>query len=374
MIETKLIKIDNAKIDTMEIKKAAELIDAGGLVAFPTETVYGIACRVKKDSLDRLDDLKGRSPDKYYTLHIDQKDNMKKYVPTIGLRALKLVRNAWPGPLTVVFELNQTDIDEQRNNLPDDVFEGLYKNNSIGIRCPDNPVAQMLLGQANNPVVAPSANITGEAPAITAQGVLEQLSSRIELVLDAGTCKYRNCSTVVKTGKKGLEILRPGVYSQAELEILSQINFLMVCTGNTCRSPMAEGIFRKYLAEKLQSSVEHLGKMGYIITSAGTIGSAGYPASPEAVAACAAKGINIGDHRNKGLSRELIEKSDFIFTMERIHRDMVVALDHEAANRCFLLAGDKEIPDPIGQSQNFYNNCARLIEKAVKERISELVL
>ncbi len=374
MIETKVIKIDNAKIDTMEIKKAAGLIDAGGLVAFPTETVYGIACRVKRDSLNRLDDLKGRSPDKYYTLHIDQKDNIKKYVPSIGLRALKLIRNAWPGPLTVVFELNQTDIDKQQKSLPDEVFEGLYKNNSIGIRCPDNPVAQMLLGQTNNPVVAPSANIAGETPAVDAKGVLEQLSNRVELVLDAGTCKYKNSSTVVKTGKNGLEILRPGVYSQAELEILSQISFLMVCTGNTCRSPMAEGIFRKYLAEKLQYSVEHLAKMGYIITSAGTIGSSGYPASPEAVAACAAKGINIGDHRNKGLSRELIEKSDFIFTMEKIHQDTVIALDHEAANRCFLLAGDKEIPDPIGQSQNFYNNCARLIEKAVKERISELVL
>ena len=118
------------------------------------------------------------------------------------------------------------------------------------------------------------------------------------MLLDAGPCKYKESSTVVKMGKKGLEILRLGAYSWAELEVLSQVQFLFVCTGNTCRSPMAEGIFRKYLAEKMQCKVEQLDKMGYKVVSAGTIGSSGFPASAEAVAVCAAKGINIGDHRN----------------------------------------------------------------------------
>ena len=373
-MKTKVLKLDAAKIDTMKIKEAATIIDSGGLVAFPTETVYGIACRVKKDSLARLDNLKGRTSDKYYTLHIGQNSDVGNYVPTIGMKAQKLIRNAWPGPLTIVFELDKNDIDKQGKKLGEEVFESLYKDNSIGIRCPDNAIAAMLLRQTSFPVVAPSANITDSPPAVDDVQVLDKLSGKIDLLLDAGPCKYKQSSTVVKIGKKGMRILRPGVYSQAELEGLSGLQFLFVCTGNTCRSPMAEGIFRKYLAEKLQYDIDGLSEIGYKVNSAGIIGSVGYPASAEAVTACAAKGVDIKAHRNKGLSRELIEASDIIFAMEQIHRDRVVILDPKAANRCFLLAGNTGIPDPIGHPQKSYDNCANLIERAIQKRISELVI
>lgn len=374
LMQTKVIKLDATNVDSAKIKEAASLVDAGGLVAFPTETVYGIGCRVKTDSLARLNDIKGRDPAKYYTLHISQKNDVKKYVPTIGLRAEKLIRNAWPGPLTIVFELDHTDIDKQKKNLEREFFENLYKNNSIGIRCPDNPIATMLLQSTNSPVVAPSANIAGQPPAVDAEQALTQLSGQIELLLDAGPCKYKNSSTVVKIGKMGIKILRPGVYSQVQLDAMSAVKFLFVCTGNTCRSPMAEGIFRKYLAEKLQCKVDDLEKIGYKICSGGVMGMAGFPASAEAIAACAAKGIDIKAHRNQGLSKELIEESDFIFAMERMHQERIIALSYEAANKCFLLAGDKEIPDPIGHPQEFFNSCADMIETAVKEKIGELVI
>ena len=168
-MQTKVVKLDAANVDSAKIKEAASLVDDGGLVAFPTETVYGIACQAKTDSLARLNDIKGRDRTKYYTLHIGQKNNVKKYVPTIGLRAEKLIRNAWPGPLTIVFELDHTDIDKQKKNLERKFFKSLYTNNSIGIRCPDNPIATMLLQATNNPVIAPSANIAGQPPAVDAE-------------------------------------------------------------------------------------------------------------------------------------------------------------------------------------------------------------
>ncbi len=373
-MQTKVVKLDAANVDSAKIKEAASLVDDGGLVAFPTETVYGIACQAKTDSLARLNDIKGRDRTKYYTLHIGQKNNVKKYVPTIGLRAEKLIRNAWPGPLTIVFELDHTDIDKQKKNLERKFFKSLYTNNSIGIRCPDNPIATMLLQATNNPVIAPSANIAGQPPAVDAEQVLAQLSGQIELLLDAGPCKHKKSSTVVKIGKIGLEILRPGVYSQAQLDEMSAVKFLFVCTGNTCRSPMAEGIFRKYLAKKLQCKVDQLEQAGYKISSGGVMDTSGFPASAEAIVACAAKGIDLTAHRNKGLSKELIEESDFVFAMERIHQEKIIALSHEAANKCFLLAGDKGIADPIGHPQEFFNSCADMIETAVKEKISELVI
>lgn len=373
-MQTKVIKLDRDKADIAKIKEAATLVDSGGLVAFPTESVYGIACRANIDSLIKLNNLKGRDSDKYYTLHISQKNEAKKYVPTIGLKAEKLIKSAWPGPLTIVFELDDQDMDKQQISLKRGVFESLYKNKSIGIRCPDNPIASILLRLTHNPVVAPSANVTGQMPATDAQEVLAQFSGQINLLLDAGPCKYKQSSTVVKIGKKDLEILRPGVYSQLELEAMSEVKFLFVCSGNTCRSPMAVGIFRKYLAEKLQCEVDLLGKIGYKISSAGIMYTAGSPASTEATAACAAKGIDIKAHRSQALSREIIEENDFIFAMSRVHCERVIALSQEASNKCMLLAEDKDIPDPIGQGQQVFNNCAELIEKAVKKRIGELVI
>jgi tRNA threonylcarbamoyl adenosine modification protein (Sua5/YciO/YrdC/YwlC family) len=373
-MQTKVVQLDVQEIDSAKINEAAALVDAGGLAAFPTETVYGIACRVKMDSLAKLNHIKGRAADKRYTLHIGQKSDLKRYVPTVGLRAQKLIKNAWPGPLTIVFELNQKDIDKQRRNLENEIFENLYRNNSIGIRCPDNLIAAALLKMVSNPVVAPSANISGQPPAIDAEQVLIQLSGKIEMVLDGGPCEYKKNSTVVKVGKRGLEVLRPGVYSQTELEELSEVKLLFACTGNTCRSPMAVGIFRKYLAEKLQCGIDQLEKIGYKISSAGVMNVSDYPASDEAIAACATKGIDIKAHKSRKLSQELIEESDFIFVMERMHQKNIIAFSPEAANKCVLLAENEEIADPIGQSQEFFNNCAELIEKAVRKRISELVI
>jgi len=373
-VETKIVKIDTGNIDATAIKEAAAIIDSGGLVAFPTETVYGIGCRVSNDSLARLDEVKGRPADKYYTLHIANPSDVFRYVPEMGLRAKKLVKNAWPGPLTIVCELDDAAVQQQKEKLPAEVFENLYRDNSIGIRCPNHPVAAMLLAQTAGEVVAPSANVTGQSPAVNAQQVIKRFAGRIEMILDAGPCTHKLSSTVVKIGKRGFEMLRQGVYSESQLLEMAKVTVLFVCTGNSCRSPMAEGLFMKYLAEKLVCSIDRLDEKGYIITSAGTLGMTGFPATAEAVRACDARGIDVSSHRSRALSRYLIEQSDLIFALARVHRDAVVDMSSESAERCLLLAEDADVPDPIGQSQLVYDNCAELIDKAVTKRISELAL
>lgn len=374
-METEVVKLDSSCIDSQLITRAAEFIDAGELIAFPTETVYGIACRVQTDSLTRLIEAKGgRARDKPFTLHIGQKDTVRQYVPSIGIRAEKLIAKAWPGPLTIIFELEAADLEKQRQAFSGEVFQNLYKDNSVGVRCPDNRVAAELLYAAKSPVVAPSANIAGQPPATEPQQVLRHFAGKVRLLLDAGPCKYGKSSTVVRLGKNLLEFVRDGVYSQQQVEEMAKVTFLLVCTGNTCRSPMAAGLFRKHLAKKLNCEVDQLQQKGYKILSAGTAGMAGFPASPQAIAACAAKGIDIAGHRAKVLSTQLIEQADYIFTMSRLHLEPIVALCGSAANRCQLLAENTDIHDPIGQSQAVYNDCAQFIEQNVKKKISGFVL
>jgi protein-tyrosine phosphatase len=373
-VETKVVKLDINNIDATAIKEAAAVINGGGLVAFPTETVYGIGCRVSNNSLAKLNRLKGRPTDKYYTIHIANPSEVSRYVPTIGLRAKKLIKNAWPGPLTIVFGLDDSDIERQKGLIEREVFQNIYKDKSVGIRCPDNSVAAQLLAAVKHAVAAPSANISGQEPAVDASEVIERFTGRIEMILDGGRCKYGKSSTVVSTGKKGLKVLRSGVYSELQLIEMAKVMILFVCTGNSCRSPMAEGLFRKYLAEKLACPVDRLEEKGYIISSAGTLGIVGYPATAEAVGACAAKEVDITSHKSRALSTYVIEQSDFVFVMTRGHRQAVLDICPQAADKCLLLAEDADIPDPIGQSQAVYDNCADVIDRAVRKRIGEMTL
>jgi L-threonylcarbamoyladenylate synthase len=371
-METIIYKIIDPAKNAEKIKQVADCIDAGGLAVIATETVYGIACKVDADSLAKLDAAKERPAEKRYTVHLGDKNKIKNYVPHLLPTSKKLIEKALPGPLTIVFELDDDQISTAKGNFDNKTAALLYTDNSIGIRCPDQEVCQAILNLCKYPVVMPSANISGKEPAINAEQTTKQLNGRVDIIVDSGPCKLKQSSTVVRISPTETKILRQGSISTEQIYKFSTINIVFVCTGNTCRSPMAEALAKKAVAEKLKCRVDRLSDIGYKITSAGVAAVNGIAASPESARFCEAKGTSLANHHSQRLTAKMIDQADYIFAMSRGHLDAIIGINPAAATKCRLLNDNADVADPIGGGDKIYTICGNTIEKAVNNRISEL--
>ena len=192
--------------------RAADLIRAGELVAFPTETVYGLgADGLNKSAREKIYLAKGRPSEKPLTLHVANLEQVER-VAKISVTAEKLFKKFCPGPLTIILPKNK--------NLPDFVTNGLE---SVGIRFPDNEIALKLIKFSDCPIAAPSANISGETPPKNAREVLKNLGGKIKIILDGGECKFGISSTIIDLTFDTPKILREGAISADILK-----NFLAV--------------------------------------------------------------------------------------------------------------------------------------------------
>jgi protein-tyrosine phosphatase len=356
------------------VHRAVEALTGGQLVAFPTETVYGLAASALDEAaMDRLIQAKGRGQGHPFTLAVRSAEEALDYAPDLSPMGRRLSRRCWPGPLTLVAENHHPE--SLLSQLPARVRQAVVPNGTVGLRVPAHPLILDVLRMLTGPVALTSANQNGKPEAITAEEVISVFGEQIDLVLDGGKSRLGQPSSVVRVHETSYEILRAGVVTEQHLKRLSSLMILIVCTGNTCRSPMAEVIGRRLLAEKIGCVETDIEEHGVMITSAGIAAMAGGKASSQGIEVMEKMGLNLGAHSAQPVSEQMVRHADLILTMTRGHREALLAQWPDAASRTEVLRLDgKDVADPIGESVAEYQRCAEQIRKELETRIEGITL
>lgn len=369
-----VIDVHNADDLRDVIHRAVQALAEGELVAFPTETVYGLAASaLDADAVTGLVELKRRGAAHPLALAVKSADDALDYVPDISHLGRRLARRCWPGPVTLVLGDNHPD--SLLRQLPEKVQKCVVPANTLGLRVPAHRLILEVLQLMAGPLALTSANRTGQPDAVTAQQVIDQLGAGVHLVLDDGASQFGQPSSVVQVEKNRLRVLREGVVSTSTLRRLTNFMVLLVCTGNTCRSPMAEVLLKKQLADRLQCELGELQDQGVDVLSAGIAAAAGGRPSPGAVTAMQEKGLDLSEHFSQPVTARLMQHADLILTMTRSQREAVISHYPEAASRTHVLSTDeRDVSDPVGGSVDVYRECAEQIDGNLLNRLESFKL
>lgn len=242
-MKTEIVVIDENNIDKEAIERAGKILKEGGLVAFPTETVYGLGGDgLNPQSSKKIYAAKGRPSDNPLIVHITNMEALSKIVKEIPKDALKLADKYWPGPLTMIFEKNDV--------VPLETTGGL---NTVAVRMPSHKIARALIDAAGGYIAAPSANLSGRPSPTIAKYVIEDMDGRIEMIIDGGASDVGLESTIVDFSEGKPMILRPGYITQKMLEdaLKEEVVWDRAIIDADCKqAPKAPGMKYRHYAPK----------------------------------------------------------------------------------------------------------------------------
>ena len=359
----RLIAAESSATEPLAPTQAAEVaaaLTAGRLVALPTETVYGIAARADDPAaLDRLVRLKGRDPSKPLSWHVGDVAALERFERLSPL-ARRLATKYWPGPLTLVLAGSPG------------AARVLTNDGWTGVRHPAHAGTSSLLASLDFPVAMSSANLAGEPALCDAAAVLSAFGDELAVVVDGGPARLGEPSAVLRVGSGRFELIRAGLFDLDSLRRTAGLRIAFCCTGNTCRSPMAETVARARLAERLETTPEHFADFGFEVASMGVFAPPGAPASGLAVDVMESRGLDLSEHASRpAIDKELLEY-DLVLGLTRSHvAALRELLPPDATNVELLDLDGRDVPDPIGGSRADYEHAADSITQAIDARLDD---
>lgn len=345
-IDPRIITVRPDKIDQRSVRSVVAALKAGSLIILPTETVYGLAADPGvAGAEDRIYEAKVRERGKPIPLMASDLSSIERAGAKLSPEARRLAYRYWPGPLTLVLNCG---------------------SRTEGFRIPAHPVTLAVLEAAGGLLRVTSANRSGEPSPTNAASALQSLKTSVKLVLDAGPCQLGVESTVVDATGENLKIIRQGALS-AEA-VLSRPTVWLVCTGNSCRSPMAEQLLRRWLGATSK----------WVVVSAGLSALDGQCASENAMRVLEEKRLDLSAHRSRKLTAAHIDGADLIVVMTEAHKRMILSRFPRSEGRVVLLNDfspihpGEDVPDPFGMSQDVYRSIRDEIDAAMPDLVLHL--
>ncbi len=257
MAKTLILKVDPENPSTKELERAVDAIKQGKIVAFPTETVYGLGADAFNElACKKIFQAKGRPSDNPLIVHIDSFDMLEKVAHKIPKSAFKFMERLWPGPFTAVLE--------KKEEIPGVVTAGL---STIAVRMPSHPIAKLLISLSEVPIAAPSANLSGKPSPTTFEHVFEDMNGRADVIIDGGETLFGLESTIIDFTKDPPVLLRPGPLYIEQLKEIGKVTVHEAAKGlKALDRPPSPGMkYRHYAPEKKLILVESKEKLKEVL-------------------------------------------------------------------------------------------------------------